>query len=373
VLILCLVVLAVEAWYPFDVELPLWHASEPARTETGVRFDGDGDILASGGGGPWLAEAARTGRLTVELEARAADVDQQGPARLLAISRSHYRANLVIGQDGDDLVVRLRRPESDRSGDPPYRVPDVFADDEWRRLTVTLHEGQAQVAVDGVVRREDGIGPELLTDWDVTHRLALGDDVAGERSWAGELRRAELTAGDGAPVDLLEAGELEATGGWRLRNRVRALRGSGSDDPLLLSILRIIVFVPVGAALRRILRHAVPAGVAVALAAATLTVGKAFVAGRHPALVDAVLSTLGGLAGVALVDVQMRRRRRLAGPPDDDGPGGGGGGSPAAPPPSADAARAGSSGGAPAPAPADPVPTRGPGTSGIGRVRHTGP
>ena len=152
-LVVTLVLLAIEAWYPFRPELPLWRPSAPERSAEGVTFGGDGDRLASPAGMDWVAEAAATDRLAVRLEARTGQAVQQGPARLLAVSENHFQADLMVGQDGDDLVVRLRRPGSDPSGDPPFRVDDVFADDRWK---AARGDGGRQPDAGGRRRRHPG-------------------------------------------------------------------------------------------------------------------------------------------------------------------------------------------------------------------------
>jgi hypothetical protein len=312
--VVCVAVLVAEAWFPFRLELPVWRPSAPDRTAEGVAFGGNGEILASEEGMGWVAEAAGSGRLQVQLEARTGDADQLGPARLLAVSQDHFQADLMVGQEGDDLVVRVRRPGSDPSGEPPFRVAEVFADDRWRALAVTVSDGRVIVAVDGVTQVDESTGPHPLTGWDQSYRVSLGDDIGGERAWQGRLRRAEVDSGDGPTVDLLADGMLETPGGWELRGRVAGLRSAWSDDPLLLSLLRVLVFVPVGAALRRLLRRPLSAAVAVTSVALVLNVGKAFIAGRHPSLVDLALSALGGWAGVLLVDALLRRHHRPGGP-----------------------------------------------------------
>jgi hypothetical protein len=313
-LVVCLALLAVEAWYPFRTELPAWRPTAPDRSAGEVVFDGGAQILSGARGEAWVAGAAATNRMTIRLEARTDDPTQRGPARLLAVSEDHFRANLMVGQDGDDLVVRLRRPGSDPSGDPALRVAEVFARDQWRAISVTVEGVRMTVVVDGTVEIDEVLAPEPLAGWDPAQRVSLGDEIVGERSWRGRLRVAEVSGG-GPAVDLLEPGRLDASGGWHWRSRVGALTGNGAEDPLLLSAVRMLVFVPVGAAARRLLRRPGRTAAFVTLSAILLTVGKAFVATRHPSLVDTALSTVGGLAGSALA-ARAGRTRRDGG--DDD-------------------------------------------------------
>jgi len=215
----------------------------------------------------------------------------------------------MIGQDGDDLVLRVRRPGSDASGDPAFGIADVFAPGalgRWRHVVVDLQGGRVTVELDGVVVVDE---PAELTGWDPAYRLSLGDEATGRRGWVGELRNVEATTPD-HHVDVLASGQVDDGSGIVWRDRVRNLTSLNSHDPLALTIVRFAVFVPVGLALGLLLRRrwALIGVVGISLA---LVAGKLFVADRHPRLGDAVVCVLGGLAGVALA----ARSQRAQAPP----------------------------------------------------------
>ena len=66
-------------------------------------------------------------------------------ARILTISRDHWQSNLTIGQQGVDLVVRLRRPGSTSWGGPIFEVPGVFAEPRWRQLRLSIEESRIEI------------------------------------------------------------------------------------------------------------------------------------------------------------------------------------------------------------------------------------
>src|SRR4029079_2543528 len=102
-----LVALVVASWFPFRPELPWEPRRGPDTAPAGeVRFDGS-SVLVSPPGVDWVADAAASGSLRLAFEARPDVTDQRGPARLLSISRDTLAADLMIGQDGDDLVLRV--------------------------------------------------------------------------------------------------------------------------------------------------------------------------------------------------------------------------------------------------------------------------
>jgi len=94
-----------------------------------------------------LVEAIRrSGRVRVELWARPSRLDQHGPARIVSISRDPDTRNLTVGQDGPDLVVRVRRWWSGSNGVRPYyRLANVFQADKPVRIVVEAGSDSTEV------------------------------------------------------------------------------------------------------------------------------------------------------------------------------------------------------------------------------------
>jgi hypothetical protein len=67
---------------------------------------------------PWLDAAIATHALDVSLRVEAASGRQRGPARILTLSQDIHRRNLTVAQEGRDLIIRLRTPETDDNGLP---------------------------------------------------------------------------------------------------------------------------------------------------------------------------------------------------------------------------------------------------------------
>ena len=313
--VVVLALLVVEAWAPFRPELPVLARSAPAWLGRGtVAFDGSA-ALESGGAMAWVGEAARSSELRVALEARSAGAAQGGPARLFEVAADHYQANLVVGQSGPDLVVRLRRPGSDASGKPALRAPGLLADAGWHRIEVAVHDGVASLVADGVVVAREDVGPGALGGWDVAAHVALGDAVVGERGWRGDLRLARVEVAGGEAVDLLAGGVLEAASGVIVRERVHGVLALGNGDAWFLTVARVLAFVPLGALARRRWARFRSTASFVAAFSLVLLVGKVFVAGRHPVLADALFGLGGALLGAAWA----RRLQPRRPPPDGAG------------------------------------------------------
>ena len=109
---------------------------------------------------PWFRSATpptelirrikRSNRFTVAVTVTPADLDQSGPARLVTLSADTAHRNLTLGQDGADLIVRLRTSLTGPNGTlPELRVRDVFRAATSRDLVVTYDGSRLRVYCEG--------------------------------------------------------------------------------------------------------------------------------------------------------------------------------------------------------------------------------
>jgi len=214
-----------------------------------LHFDGT-SLLVGGRTDPWVAAASASGRFSLRLDFRTEHTDQSGPARLLAVTEDTSNANLMVGQDGADLVVRMRRSGSDTGGDPAFRVPDAFrpaTPGAWRTLELDVGDGLLVARLDGT----EVLHEQASADgWDPSYRIALGDEPNGERGWVGDLREVRVFSPDvsspDVSSDLLAPGTLNAGSKVVWRSRVRSLGALTNHDSLLVVAARFVAFVPLG-------------------------------------------------------------------------------------------------------------------------------
>ncbi len=131
----------------------------------------------------------------MRLRARSLLSHQEGPARIFSISADQRIRNLMVGQQGADLVVRLRTPRTTRNGTPAYQVEDVFDAPEEREVQVAIEGDHVQITIDGRVCVQDTLPPNSLRDWDTCFPVVLGNEVTGDRPWIGEITQAEVHVG----------------------------------------------------------------------------------------------------------------------------------------------------------------------------------
>ena len=158
--------------------------------------DGSGILLAGGAhlrsSAPATALStalADAGDFSLEVILKPADLKQDGPARIVSISRdAHYR-NLTLGQTGSGIVVRLRTTKTNANGTDPNLEISKGALNGERQHVVFVREGENHsLYVDGELVVTTTVPGDLST-WDHTMPLLVGNEVGGNRIWQGEIYR----------------------------------------------------------------------------------------------------------------------------------------------------------------------------------------
>jgi hypothetical protein len=102
----------------------------------------------------------RTNAFTLLVQCATDDPDQDGPARIVSNSASPLLRNFTLGQQGADLVFRLRTPFTGVNGYPfEVVVPRVFAVRDRREVLVSYDGASLAIAI----ARHDGVSRTDLT------------------------------------------------------------------------------------------------------------------------------------------------------------------------------------------------------------------
>jgi hypothetical protein len=285
----------------------------------------------------WVAAAMRSQRLDLTLRVRTFRPDQTGPARIFTLSADPYYRDLTIGQQGENLILRLRTPGTDLNGtrahDAPFaELPGVFRTPAaWVEIHLAIEPGRLRLSAAPENGRpshlETALAAQPLRDWDPSYRLALGGELTNERSWLGEIQHA-LVHTDGTAIDYAAPdarGRLEASPAqfWYAPQYFRLV--PFRDFNLHDAIVNVVGYVPLGllfgvwgwrsGAAGRRWRRVVVLVLAVAAVSASLETLQFLIPVRHPSGTDLVLNTLGGGIGVLLVEwtrtvgLELRPRR----------------------------------------------------------------
>ncbi len=123
---------------PGDEVEPLWSLDSPAGP-----FDQQ------------IRTLQQSGKFTLSVTVQTGDTSQTGPGRVVSLSADPLHRNFTLGQEGPDLVFRLRTPFTGLNGsDPALVVPGVFSEIQKRHIVVTydgavltVHPGKGEPSV----------------------------------------------------------------------------------------------------------------------------------------------------------------------------------------------------------------------------------
>jgi VanZ family protein len=317
-----MLVLAVfEAYWPFHWDPPGTVTNEVRRTAGGALTFGDRNAARTAGTPPWVATVRRTGRVDIELVARPAYPQHYPDTSIMMLASNSWNTDFALGQDGEDLLLWLRRTGTDTDGDPAYFVANAFPRGRWADVRVTVRDDRLRVTVDGATRLRERIRPGSLSAWG-PGLMVLGDEVHGGRPWQGEIRKAVVRT-DAGTVDYTRPGALQTPRRYfYLPDHVSPFPPFNRTEWFAL-VVHLVSFVPVGILLvwirRRRTRRSTEVLVAVAIAlgiAAVLAGGKLLFSERHLAVADLVVQAAGAFVGAYAATWWRARRKR---PPTGSG------------------------------------------------------
>ena len=135
-----------------------------------------------------FAEAIRkSNALTIEAWITPATVDQSGPARIVSLSSNPGSRNFTLGQDKDRYDVRLRTTSTDENGNPSTPSPAKSGEPVLTHVVFTRDSsGLAVIFLDSQQVASRNVEGDF-GNWEMGHRLSLGNEVTRDRPWLGQL------------------------------------------------------------------------------------------------------------------------------------------------------------------------------------------
>lgn len=295
----------VGSWWPFTLDPPRVVVND-------AQMHGDGAWTFSGAGlarsdGPvgWNQLIPSADAVMLKVRFRASDLEQTGPARLVHIGRPDgggtdpATQNIVIGQVGNRLELRVRRSEPARPIQARMVTNRITAH-RLHHLRLSLTD-RLEAELDGQRIADIALDPGWADAWLTDAEVALGNAPGGGRPWSGDLLVARLAIDDVA-VDLLDPRGVETPGRYLL---VPSRLTQGSDRNPAGEISVWAAHLLSGAALGFTLRWSRPVteprrlaviGLAIVL---VLNLVKVLIATRHPSLTTVLLQSIGVFTGQA--------------------------------------------------------------------------
>ena len=148
-------------------------------------------LLSQGPASKIIDACRQSGEVTLEAWIRPANVDQDGPARIMTLSDGAYDRNFTLGQGrwgnhpSEVFDVRLRTTNTDNDGKPSVTSPTGSATTNLMHVVYTRKSGgQARIFIDGQVAVTEQVGGDL-SNWASNYRLSLANEIGTGRPWMG--------------------------------------------------------------------------------------------------------------------------------------------------------------------------------------------
>ncbi len=301
-------------FYPFQWEMPLQVVDNGLSITKphGLEFRHPG-IAYTKAAPKWLKTAISQSSLRIDLVVRSANAHQAGPARIMTISRDTLLRNLTVGQESADLTVRLRTPDTNLNGFPPYWIKGVFAEPGWHRIIINIVPERLIIRVDDKIALSTRLPKGALSGWSPAYRLAFGNEFTHDRPWLGRIRQASVAVGTW-DIDYIHENALYAPQHLNiLKAHYILIPFIGNNiSPGFLSdfFVNLLGFMPLGILLMVISEQRLSVFSVMALSAAlslSIELGQLFLAGRVTETEDLILNVLGGMLGAWLYKRYARR------------------------------------------------------------------
>ena len=147
-----------------------------------------GAFLPKGLNAKLLESCSRSDELSIEVTLITNGKNQTGPARIVSFSKDANERNFTLGQEDDNLVLRLRTARNDKNGTNPQVTLAKITPGEPMHVVVSYRAGQLLCCVNGKLVKKTGELQGDFHSW-VPMALILGDEVNGGRDWQGSIER----------------------------------------------------------------------------------------------------------------------------------------------------------------------------------------
>lgn len=130
--------------------------------------------------------AAFTQQFTLEIQFVSHSLDVGGPARIASCSQDAGKRNWTIGQEGNQLIWRLRtRTNGENGSNTQITLGEIRAGEPYH-LIVSYTPGYTLWSLNGEIGTSQQI-TDKTDNWQ-PYKLIFGDEHTGERAWFGEIR-----------------------------------------------------------------------------------------------------------------------------------------------------------------------------------------
>ena len=131
-----------------------------------------------------------TNQFSIEVWMSPENDTQNGPARIVSLSKDIYNRDFTLGQEFDIYDFRLRTTERSENGRPSVVTSDgVVQPGELMYFVYTRSEsGSVKIYLNGELATSSTVGGEL-SNWNSDYHLLLANELSLDRPWTGDLYR----------------------------------------------------------------------------------------------------------------------------------------------------------------------------------------
>ncbi len=164
----------------------------------------NGSFTVEGIDAPLLQACKASNALTIEAVIQPANLQQKGPARIISFSTNNKQRNFTLGQEDNNIVLRLRTPQTGTNGTNPTVTLCQIDTKEPTHITVTYAANKLICYVNGKATLTTDQVKGDFSNWDVQHIVFGNEWSADDRHWAGTIEGVALYS------RVLSASEVQA-------------------------------------------------------------------------------------------------------------------------------------------------------------------
>ncbi len=152
-----------------------------------------GCYRAEGAGQRVVSACKATNQLTVEAVLVPDNVTQAGPARIVTLSADPGQRDFTLGQDAQQLIMRLRTPRTGRNGTNPQMPFGKLVPGKPVHVVVTYKPGRLVAFINGQKVLDTDAVQGDFSNWQ-PYELLFGNEGTGDRDWMGTLSHVAIYA-----------------------------------------------------------------------------------------------------------------------------------------------------------------------------------
>lgn len=138
-----------------------------------------------------LSACQKTNQLTIEGVITISKMEQSGPARIISFSKDTGRRNFTLGQEGKNIVLRLRTPRTGVNGLNPQVSVCQVTPNEPMHIVVSYYPGNLYCYLNGELIYQGSDVQGDFSNWE-NCSLIFGDENKGGRNWEGKIHKVSI-------------------------------------------------------------------------------------------------------------------------------------------------------------------------------------